>query len=103
MPSLLGTVGTEKRQLHSSRIPTPRCRHCGVHVAHQDSDTDGNCAASYPPFVNSANEQQRWDLAARIAEELFGDLDPAATWMATRSLYSSEIPTNGEEGSEDYD
>jgi hypothetical protein len=50
----------------------------------------------YPPLVRSAAERRRWDLAQAIAEALFEDeagTDPAAIWMATRSVYRSSIET----------
>ncbi len=48
----------------------------------------------YPPYVAGAAAERRWDLAFAIAREHFGDLDEAAVWMATRSIYRSEIPTD---------
>jgi hypothetical protein len=49
----------------------------------------------YPPYVRSATEKRRWNLAAAIAKGLFADLgDPASLWMATRVIYRSDIPTD---------
>jgi hypothetical protein len=44
--------------------------------------------------VVSSEERRRWWLAERIAAELYGDLDPALAWQATRVIYRSEIPTD---------
>jgi hypothetical protein len=49
-----------------------------------------------PPYVTSAAERRRWDLAQAIARALFEDeagTDPAAIWMATRAVYRSRIKT----------
>ncbi len=51
-------------------------------------------AEHYPPYITAAPAERRWDLALAIAREQFGDLDEAAVWMATRSIYRSEIPTD---------
>ena len=50
----------------------------------------------YPPYVTGEAQQRRWDLARAIAEALFEDeagTDPAAVWMATRSIFGSPIET----------
>jgi hypothetical protein len=49
--------------------------------------------APHPPYVESAEERRRWDLCEAIAEALFGDLDRASVWMATRAIYRSDLPT----------
>jgi hypothetical protein len=48
----------------------------------------------YPPYIVTEEERHRWDLAEGIARQLFGDLDEASVWMATRSIYKSGIPTD---------
>jgi hypothetical protein len=53
-------------------------------------------AEVYPPWVTSAEERHRWDLCLAVARQLF--LDPQAgsasdVWLATRSLYQSDLPT----------
>ena len=55
---------------------------------------DARQADSYPPYVTNAEERHRWDLAQGIADLIFGDDGAAASWSATRSLYSGEIPTD---------
>lgn len=52
-----------------------------------------SASPQYPPFVTSAADRERWDLAVGIAEETFGDDGPAATWSAARVIFSSPIPT----------
>jgi hypothetical protein len=47
----------------------------------------------YPPYVASAEERRRWDLAEGIARGIFGDVDEANIWMATRSIYRGRTPT----------
>ena len=59
-------------------------------VAEADRDPDW---ARYPPYVVSAQERRRWWLSEWIATELYGDLDPALVWQATRAIYRSEIET----------
>ena len=50
----------------------------------------------YPPYVKTEAERHRWDIAsrmaARVAEEIGGDA--TTVWLATRSLYRSDIPTD---------
>lgn len=49
---------------------------------------------TYPPWVSSAGERRRWDLACAIAAQMFPDEgDPSCAWLAARSLYRSDIPT----------
>jgi hypothetical protein len=53
-------------------------------------------AAVYPPYVASEEERRRWDLCAALAEQLFADPEDGSArdvWLATRSLYRSDIPT----------
>ena len=50
-------------------------------------------SSSYPPYVSNADDRERWDLAAAIAEETFGEDGPAAVWSATRALFHGPIPT----------
>ena len=57
-------------------------------AAHPDPDR-----VQYPPYVVSPEERRRWWLAEWIAAELYGDLDPALVWQATRAIYRSEIET----------
>ena len=52
-------------------------------------------AERYPPWVVSAEERERWDLAEGIALQMFGDAGPDHVWMATRSIYQGPIPTRG--------
>lgn len=49
----------------------------------------------YPPYIVTPEQKRRWNLCAAIAERDFGgeDGDPATAWMATRSLYQSDMPT----------
>ena len=50
----------------------------------------------YPSYVTGETERRRWDLARVIVEALFEDeagTDPAAVWMATRSIYRGPIET----------
>ncbi len=51
--------------------------------------------ANYPVYVVTSEERRRWDLAAGIARQLFGDVDEANVWVATRTIYRSETPTGG--------
>jgi hypothetical protein len=50
----------------------------------------------YPTYVKTEAERHRWDMAsqmaARVAEEIGGDA--TTVWLATRSLYRSDIPTD---------
>lgn len=50
-------------------------------------------AEIYPPYVSGEEQRRRWDLAAAIARRLFGEAGEAQVWMATRSIYRSEIET----------
>lgn len=53
-------------------------------------------AEVYPPWVHSEAERPRWDLCAAIAEQLFADGNDTLgsdLWLATRSLYQSDLPT----------
>jgi hypothetical protein len=46
--------------------------------------------------VRGAAERRRWDLARAIAEALFEDeagTDPGAVWLATRSIFQSDLET----------
>lgn len=49
---------------------------------------------NHPPYVRTAEQRRRWDLAAAIAEGIFGDTDQANVWSATRALYQGPIPTD---------
>ena len=50
---------------------------------------------AYPPWIESANDRRRWDLAAAIARELFpGPGSEADVWMATRTIFQSRSPTD---------
>jgi len=53
-------------------------------------------AATYPPYVSTAAEARRWDLAEAIAWALFGDLPGSAAviWQTTRTLYHGPLPTD---------
>lgn len=51
----------------------------------------------YPPYVTTAAERERWDLAEGIARQMFGDAGPDHVWMATRSIYQGPIPTRTSE------
>lgn len=52
---------------------------------------------AFPPYVTTPEEQRRWGLAKRAAEEMFRDLEPTQraeqVWSATRALYTSDVPT----------
>jgi hypothetical protein len=48
---------------------------------------------SYPPYVTTAAERERWNLAEGLARRMFGDGSPYDVGHATRSIYRSEIPT----------
>lgn len=51
-------------------------------------------AETYPPYVVSPDDKLRWDMAAAIAEALFGGVGSGAdVWQATRSIYHSDLPT----------
>lgn len=41
----------------------------------------------YPPYIRTRSERRRWDRAERRARELFGDVDEANVWMATRAIF----------------
>jgi hypothetical protein len=63
-----------------------------------DGDRIDSAAADrsiYPPYIQTDEERRRWNLAEAIARELFGDLDAASVWMATRAIFRCEIPTDG--------
>lgn len=49
----------------------------------------------YPPYVLTPEQRRRWDAAEaaarRVAEEIGGNEE--TVWLATRSLYKSDIPT----------
>ena len=63
-------------------------------AVHDDpTDPQGPDDEMYPPYVQSAQERRRWRLAEGIASEIFGDAGEAHVWMATRSIYRSEIET----------
>lgn len=51
-------------------------------------------AQCYPPYVSSAEERERWDLALAIAMKIFeapeGSRD---VWQMTRSLYHGDLAT----------
>ena len=50
----------------------------------------------YPPYVRTEAERHRWDMASRMAAWVAGEIggDAATVWLATRSLYRSDIPTD---------
>lgn len=60
----------------------------------RDNPEPAREAALYPPYVCTPEQRRRWDLSERIARQLFGDIDGASVWMATRSIYNGEIPTD---------
>ena len=49
----------------------------------------------YPPYVVTDEQKRRWNaakaMARQLAEEIGGD--ETTVWLATRSLYKSDIPT----------
>jgi hypothetical protein len=47
----------------------------------------------YPPFTRTEEERRRWRLAAGIARAIFDDAGEANIWMATRSIYKSQLDT----------
>lgn len=51
--------------------------------------------ARYPPYVCTPEQRRRWELSEGIARKLFGDIDEASVWMAARSIYNGDIPTDG--------
>lgn len=48
----------------------------------------------YPPYIATGEQRRRWDLSAAIARELFGDVDEANVWQATRAIYKAPWPTD---------
>jgi hypothetical protein len=76
--------------------PRTRTRACpGFLVAEPEGKKRGELGGQtpYPPYIESAEERRRWDLCEGIGEALFGDLDPASVWLATRAIYRSDVPT----------
>lgn len=51
----------------------------------------GPVSTSYPPYVVSPEQRERWDYARGIAEGIFDD--EANIWQATRSIYQGPTPT----------
>lgn len=64
----------------------------------QDDAPGENAAALYPPFVTNQEQRRRWDLCAKMAENMYADLEESLrrthVWSTTRALYSSDIPTD---------
>lgn len=56
-------------------------------------------AAGYPPFVGEDEaSRQRWDLSVGCAMKSLGVRgDSSEAWLAARSLYESDIPTDSPE------
>jgi hypothetical protein len=50
----------------------------------------------YPSYVKTEAERHRWDMASRMAERVAEEIggDATTVWLATRSLYGSDIPTD---------
>ena len=50
----------------------------------------------YPSDVTTGAERRRWDLAERMAVRVAQDIggDQQTVWLATRSLYNSDSPTD---------
>lgn len=51
----------------------------------------------YPPYVQTKEEERRWDYCVALAKRMFEGDDPANAWMAARSLYRSDIPLDDPE------
>lgn len=53
----------------------------------------------YPPYVQTAEQRERWDVCVEAAEatsrksEPSGKPDKIFVWTCTRSLYHSDMPT----------
>jgi hypothetical protein len=50
----------------------------------------------YPPYVTTEADRRRWDLSEQAARRVAANIggDEATIWLATRSLYRSDIPTD---------
>jgi len=57
--------------------------------------TRGQPERRCPSYVVTEAERHRWDLAEQTARHVAEDTggDEATVWLATRSLYKSDIPT----------
>jgi hypothetical protein len=49
----------------------------------------------YPPYVVTEAERRRFRLAWGIADRIFSEDGAAAVWQAARSIYQSDLPTEG--------
>jgi hypothetical protein len=52
----------------------------------------------YPRYVQTAEQKRRWRASIAAAEKFAAQSggDATSVWLATRSLYKSDIPTGGE-------
>lgn len=50
--------------------------------------------AQYPPYVVTDEQKRRWAMAAEMAQGMFGDVDGANVWSATRAIYNGPWPTD---------
>lgn len=59
-------------------------------------DPTAEAPVQYPAFVATAEQRRRWDLS-RLAAEKTADMiggNAETVWLATRSIYNSDIPTD---------
>lgn len=49
----------------------------------------------YPPYVVTPEQKRRWDAASAAARNVAAGIggNERTVWLATRSLYKSDIPT----------
>ena len=61
---------------------------------------DLKAPVEYPPFVVTEQQKDRWDKAQVAAEAVVEQTGGNAetVWLATRSLYNSDIPTDDPSG-----
>ncbi len=93
-------VSARRRQVEGPRSSEPESR-----VSDQLSDyRTPPPAASYPPYVSTAAEARRRDLAEAIAWALFGDLPGSAAviWQTTRTPITDRFRTTTWPTTEDY-
>lgn len=65
-----------------------------------DPTEDADALIEYPDYVQTAEEKRRWDLCREAAEgvrKMVGG-NAETVWLATRSLYKSDIPTDAPAG-----
>ena len=56
---------------------------------------EANRPGQYPDFFRTPEERKRWDAARLATIKLAGDIegDEYTVYLATRSLYNSDVPT----------